>query len=159
MQLKTQYRLCGAVLLALGVPTIFTAVWGVLWTMPEASWFDRYPLRLFMFLAGAWGTWLGLWYGLLIHTIWVSRLWAWYDEWKWNRDYRRWKAEQNDERSYAPGDVVPWHNHHADMDPYHGPLSPEEHDREVWGDMQVKPDPFRRWPERNSVGRQCDRES
>jgi hypothetical protein len=72
MRNKTIFRLCGAGLLALGLPTLFTAQWGVLWqpgTAEYLGWGQLYILRPGMYLTGAVATAFGLWMLWLRWTI------------------------------------------------------------------------------------------
>lgn len=89
MRLRTIYRLCGAGLLALGLPTLFTAQWGALWqpgTVEYLGWSQLYVLRPGMYATGAVATGLGLWQLWLRNTTPGMVLRRWREDVLWDRE-------------------------------------------------------------------------
>jgi len=94
MKTKTLFRLCGVVQLAVGLPTLYVAEWGVLWRYYDVTHFNSYVLRPGMWAIGTVATLIGLWHLWMRWTTFGRVLVSWAEACKWERDMDKlWGAQ------------------------------------------------------------------
>lgn len=88
MRTKTIFKLCGAAMLALGLPSLYLAHWGALWQpgiVEYLGWSQKLILRPGLYVCGVVASWLGLWHLWLRWTT-AGRVWL---QWREDCEYER----------------------------------------------------------------------